>query len=61
MKLLNFCQSNGEARRLIRGNGVKLNDVSIDNENLDIIKKEFKGKIVKISAGKKRHGLINFK
>ncbi len=61
LKLLNFSKSNGEARRLINGKGAKLNDSLIINENLIISKKDYKNQKLKISAGKKRHALINFK
>ena len=40
---------------------VALKIIKEEIQHTNIIKKEFKGKIVKISAGKKRHGLINFK
>ena len=60
LKLLNFCKSNGEARRLIRGNGIKLNDKLVIDENFFLLKKEMKNKKIKISVGKKRHALISF-
>ena len=60
LKLLNFCKSNGEARRLIRGNGIKLNDKLVIDENFFLLKKEMKNKKIKISVGKKRHALILF-
>ena len=60
LKLLNFCKSNGEARRLIRGNGIKLNDKLVMDENFFLLKKEMENKKIKISVGKKRHALILF-
>ena len=60
LKLLNFCKSNGEARRLIRGNGIKLNDKLVIDENFFLLKKEMKNKKIKISVGKKRHALVLF-
>ena len=60
LKLLNFCKSNGEARRLIRGNGIKLNDKLVMDENFFLLKKEMKNKKIKISVGKKRHALVLF-
>ena len=60
LKLLNFCKSNGEARRLIRGNGIKLNDKLVIDENFFLLKKEMKNQKIKISVGKKRHALILF-
>jgi tyrosyl-tRNA synthetase len=46
--------SNGEARRLIRGGGARLNDVVITDE-AQIIKS---GGVQKLSAGKKQHVLV---
>ncbi len=55
----NLCNSNGEARRLIKGNGAKINDQQIEDENL-IINSSFliEDNLIKISAGKKRHAII---
>ncbi len=51
--------SNGEARRLIKGNGARLNDQIIDDEtrlvSLDDVNQDG---VIKLSAGKKRHVLI---
>ena len=56
--LVGFAKSNGEARRLIRGGGARVNDSSISDENALISHADFKCGKVKISAGKKRHALI---
>ena len=58
LKLLNFLKTNGEARRLIRGNGAKINDVVINNENYTLSNKDYQNGKVKISYGKKKHGLL---
>ncbi|MCC7167078.1 MAG: tyrosine--tRNA ligase [Rhodospirillales bacterium] len=50
--------SNGEARRLIKGGGAKLNDRTIDDEHYPLTIKDLPGGQGKISAGKKRHALI---
>ncbi len=60
LKILNFLNTNGEARRLIKGNGAKINNVVINNENYMISIKDFKNGKVKISCGKKKHGLLIF-
>ena len=60
VKMFNFCNSNGEVRRLVKGRGIKINDQIIDNDNLKFIKVENKDPI-KISVGKKKHGLLIFK
>ncbi len=61
LNLLQFVKSNGEARRLIRGKGVKINNDLVIDENLKIKKNEFSNKNIKVSAGKKRHAIIYFK
>jgi len=59
VKMFNFCNTNGEVRRLVKGRGIKINDQIIDNDNLKFIKVENKYPI-KISVGKKKHGLLIF-
>ena len=58
LKILNFLKSNGEARRLIRGNGAKINDIIINDENYTLSNKDYKNGKVKISYGKKKHGVL---
>ena len=53
LKMLNFLNTNGEARRLIRGNGAKINDVVINDENYTLSGKDYENGKVKISYGKK--------
>jgi len=60
VRMFNFCNTNGEVRRLVKGRGIKINDQVIDNDNLKFIKVENKDPI-KISVGKKKHGLLIFK
>jgi tyrosyl-tRNA synthetase len=56
---LGLSSSKGEARRLIEGGGARLNDVQITDESLVIITDSFENQaILKLSAGKKRHGLV---
>lgn len=51
IKNLGLASSGGEAKKLIRGGGVKINDKKVEDENLDISKiGEFK-----LSVGKKKH------
>jgi len=47
--------SKSEIRRLIKGNGIKINNQVIDNEKLIITKDLFQNNLIKISLGKKRH------
>lgn len=51
--------SNGEARRMIRGGGCKINDQKIEDENAvyDAAAIQNPG-IIKVSVGKKKHALI---
>ncbi len=50
-----LCASRGEARRLIRGGGARLNDEKVSDENLRLSGKDFTDGTAKLSAGKKRH------
>ncbi len=51
--------SNGEARRLIKGGGARLNDVPIGDETRAISLDDLSGEgVIKLSAGKKRHALV---
>jgi len=47
--------SKSEIRRLIKGNGVKINNNVVGDEKLVINKELFKDNLIKISLGKKRH------
>ncbi|RMD63317.1 MAG: tyrosine--tRNA ligase [Alphaproteobacteria bacterium] len=51
--------SNGEARRLIRGGGGRINDVVITDESRLVTPSDLTDKgVVKLSAGRKRHALV---
>ncbi|MGE3474759.1 MAG: tyrosine--tRNA ligase [Rhodospirillaceae bacterium] len=53
-----LAESNGEARRLIRGGGAKLNDQKLDDENLNVTADAAVNGVIKLSAGKKRHAIV---
>ena len=53
-----FTPSNGEARRQVQGGGVKINDVKVEDVNVQITSLDLQDGLVKISLGKKKHGLI---
>mgnify|MGYP001470132492 FL=1 len=53
--LSNLESSKSEIRRLIKGNGVKLNNQIIVDEKFIINEKLFKENFIKLSLGKKRH------
>ena len=57
--MFEFCNTNGEVRRLVKGHGIKIDDQVVENDNLKFIKEECKNPI-KISVGKKKHGLLIF-
>ena len=61
LNLVGFAKSNGEARRLIRGGGARLNDHAMTDEKADLSQSDFVDGKAKISAGKKRHALIVFR
>jgi tyrosyl-tRNA synthetase len=47
--------SKGEARRLIRGGGARLNDARIDDETMTVDAAHLQGDQLTLSAGRKRH------
>ena len=57
-----LASSGGEAKRLIRGGGARLNDQKIEDENMLVTIANFRaeGKI-KLSSGKKKHLLVQLK
>jgi tyrosyl-tRNA synthetase len=58
-KIAGLVQTNGEARRLIRGGGGRLNDMTVSDENRRLMADDFDadGK-AKLSSGKKRHIIL---
>jgi tyrosyl-tRNA synthetase len=54
---LNFVASKKEARRMIQGGGARINDEPISDENATVLSQP---NPAKISAGKKKHGLLTF-
>ncbi|MGQ3049055.1 tyrosine--tRNA ligase [Niveispirillum sp.] len=51
--------SKGEARRLIKGNGVKVNDGAVSDEAYKLFASHVGDDgVIKLSAGKKRHALV---
>ena len=50
--------SGGEARRLIRGGGGRVNDVVISDENQTFTLDDLREGTLKVSSGKKKHILI---
>lgn len=53
-----LCQSKGEARRLVRGGGARLNEAPLCDEDAFVSLGDFKDGDLKLSSGKKRHALV---
>jgi len=54
-----LCASKGEARRLVRQGGIKVNDEAVKDENLAVTSEMINADgVIKLSAGKKRHALV---
>ena len=59
MRRAGLAGSNGEARRLIKGGGGRLNDVAIGGETALVTLADVNADgVIKLSAGKKRHALV---
>ena len=58
--LSNLEKSKSEIRRLIKANGIKINNEIINEDNLKIDINKFRSNSLKLSIGKKRHLKINF-
>ncbi len=57
--LTGLAASNGEARRLIRGGGARINDRVVDNETKPVTEADLDANgMLKLSAGRKRHALV---
>ena len=51
--------SNGEARRQVKGGGLKVNDVTVEDERAVLGESDLAGGgVIKLSLGKKRHVLL---
>jgi len=53
-----LAKSNGEARRLVRGGGARIDDAPVADETDRVALQALTGAGVKLSAGKKRHVLL---
>ncbi len=59
MRRAGLAESNGAARRLIKGGGARLNDAVIGDETRQVGPGDLNSEgVVKLSAGKKRHALV---
>ncbi|MDR1694682.1 MAG: tyrosine--tRNA ligase [Lactobacillaceae bacterium] len=55
---IGFVESKGEARRLVKQSGLRINDIAVTNENMVLTKADMVDGKIKISQGKKKHGII---
>ncbi|MEA2907254.1 MAG: tyrosyl-tRNA synthetase, partial [Alphaproteobacteria bacterium] len=54
-----LCASNGEARRQIKGGGLKVNDTTVTDEKMTLTLADLTPEgVIKLSLGKKRHVLL---
>ncbi|WP_028004244.1 tyrosine--tRNA ligase [Sinorhizobium meliloti] len=51
-------RSKSEARRMVRGGGVRVNDSTVDDEGLRLTDRDAQNGVIKLSTGRKRHALI---
>ncbi|MBL27483.1 MAG: tyrosine--tRNA ligase [Rhodospirillaceae bacterium] len=59
LKQAGLCASNGEARRLVRGGGARLNDAPVESESHLVTLADINSDgVAKLSAGRKRHALV---
>ena len=56
--LAELAKTNGEARRLIRGGGARVNDAPLTDEGRVISLADLRGDVIKLSAGRKHHRLV---
>ncbi len=57
--LLHLVMSKGEARRLIRSGGLRVNDVVVTNDNMMLTPRDLTPEgVIKLSLGRKRHVLL---
>ena len=57
--LAGFAASNGEARRSIQGGGIRINDVLVNDEKMQLTTIHLNSEgVIKLSMGKKKHALI---
>jgi tyrosyl-tRNA synthetase len=58
VQLVKFAKSNGEARRLIEGRGLRVNDMIVDSIMHMLTQNDLRDGAIKLSHGRKRHVLL---
>ena len=56
--LAGLAGSNGEARRLIRGGGARINDMPVKDEGHTVTVADLHDDAIKLSAGRKHHRVV---
>jgi tyrosyl-tRNA synthetase len=57
---IGFAKSNGEARRSIQGGGIRVNDVTVSDEKMELTSSLCNAEsVIKVSMGKKKHVLVS--
>ena len=56
--VLAFSVSKSEARRLIKGGGVRMDGEPVQDQNMMMTENKFSDRRIKFSAGKKRHAIV---
>ena len=58
-QIAGLAKSNGEVRRLIRGGGARINDISVSSEEGRVTLKDLDDQgLIKLSSGRKRHAIL---
>ncbi|MEQ8332617.1 tyrosine--tRNA ligase [Nisaea sp.] len=58
LRIAGLATSSGEARRLIKNGGARVNDVAVSDESLKLGNTDLADGVIKLSSGKKRHVLL---
>ena len=57
--LAGFASSNGEARRSVQGGAIRVNDIPVSDEKMQLTTKNLNSEgVIKLSMGRKKHALI---
>ncbi|MDC3176243.1 tyrosine--tRNA ligase [Alphaproteobacteria bacterium] len=57
---INLCNSSSESKKMIESGAVRIDGVKVEDKNFELKKLNYKTKMIKISVGKKKHGILNF-
>lgn len=58
MTATGLAASKGEARRLVRGGGARINDKAVYDEAVSVGSRDLVAGLIKLSAGRKRHAIV---